>query len=354
MFYVSSFRLSTLAISYPGPNETITDSTPLIEGVAPPGTTLKVLIDRRDFGRDRLIGETTADATGAWSIQVTDALTTDAHRVYAVAMDGNLERSLATENEFRVGPVAVPSPDSSIANSALSISWAGTVVTMWAGHFAHVDLSAVDSDCVSFASALQAALVDAGFASALVTYSTATHQYTLVNGGAPFAISFAIGGAGTRMARTLGFTSGGTNTAHTSTVRPYYVIVPALDARSGYSGLAAGDVSTRAESSDGRGFVIGPSRRRARASWEHLHEPRSAVFAYDASSDAPWTWQHLWEHAGPRSSLIYIEPEAGDPEPAGVWQLRNPDWTPDTHQRQYQDADMAWRIRVEATRLGDA
>lgn len=234
-----------------------------------------------------------------------------------------------------------------------TITWGGTGVSITSGHYAHVSFASVDSTCTAFAAALQAALVTAGFASATVSYSTTTHAYTLANGGGSFTIAFPGTTAGTVMKRILGFSTGATATSHTSDVRPYYVIVPRLDARSAYTGLRHAQRSMRKEADDGRGYVARSTRAVVTAQWEHQHEPVAAVHAYAATSAVPWTWEHLWEHAGPTQELVSITPESGDPEPAGVWQLRIPDWDDSTHERQYRDADFAWRIRVDAVRLGD-
>lgn len=234
-----------------------------------------------------------------------------------------------------------------------TITWSGTDVTISSGRYAHVSMASIESACVAFATTLQAALVTAGFASATVSYSTTTHAYTLSNGGGSFAIAFPGTTAGTNAKRILGFTAGATATSHTSTVRPYYVIVPRLDARSSYSGLRHASRSTRKESDDGRGYVARSTAAVVTGQWEHQHEPVAATHAYAASSSAPWTWEHLFEHAGPWQEYVLVSPESGDPEPAGVWQLRTPDWDESTHERQYRDADFAWRIRIDATRLGD-
>lgn len=233
-----------------------------------------------------------------------------------------------------------------------TITWSGTGVSVSSGRYAHVSMTSIESTCTAFATSLQAALVTAGFASATVSYSTTTHRYTLSNGGGSFAIAFPGTTAGTLMKRILGFSTGATATSHTSDVRPYYVIVPALDARSAYTGLAHAERSVRKESDDGRGYVARPSSPVVQAQWEHQHEPLAAVHSYAATSAVPWTWQHLWEHAGPWQEFIAIGLESGDTEPEGVWQLRVPDWTPATHERQYRDADFSWKIRVDATRLG--
>ena len=234
---------------------------------------------------------------------------------------------------------------------SLSMVFDGATVTLSTGRFAHVSFATYDASCTAFAAALQAALVTAGKASATVSYSTTTHAYTLSNGGGSFAISFSVGGAGTRMARVLGFTTGATATSHVSTVRPYYVIVTALDARVSYGGLADVEMGERRQADDGRGYVLTPTTVPQEGMWEHHHEPRAAVYDYAASSSAPWTWSHFFRHCGPWQEYFTVGLEAGDPEPAGVWQLRKTRFDRSTHERQWKDADIAWRIRIDAVRL---
>lgn len=233
----------------------------------------------------------------------------------------------------------------------LTITWSGTDVSVTSGHYCHVTLASYASTCTAFAAALQAALVTAGFASATVSYSTTTHAYTLSNGGGSFAIAFTAGSAGTRMARVLGFTTGATATSHTSTVRPYYVIVPQHDGRSRYPGLRDEERTVRRRSDAGLGLAIGPSTSVVTAQWEHWFETLASTFEYAASSSAPWTWEHFWRHAGRWQEYVLIGMPSGDTEPRGVWQLTTPDFAQSTHERQFADGNFAWKIRFSGTRL---
>lgn len=233
----------------------------------------------------------------------------------------------------------------------LTITWASTDVSVTSGHFCHVSLASYDSACTGFAAALQAALVTAGFASATVSYSTTTHAYTLSNGGGSFSIAFTAGSAGTRMARVLGFTAGATATSHTSTVRPYYTILPYIDGRSRFPGLYHEERTTRRVADDGRGYATGPTEPLVSGMWEHWHEPLARIFEYAASSSYPWTWEHFWKHAGVYQEYVLFQPETGSSEPRGVWQLNVPNFAASTHERQFSDGDFAWKIRFSGTRL---
>jgi hypothetical protein len=235
-----------------------------------------------------------------------------------------------------------------------TMTWDGTSVSVATGRFAHV-LMAADGNTVAdeFAAALQAACVAAGKASATVSYSTTTHAYTLSNGGGSFAISFPGTSAGSVMAQILGFTAGATATSHTSTVRPYYVVVPAIDGRSRYTGLRHEQRTTRRQADDGRGYAVGPSVPVVVGQWEHWHEPLAAVFNYAATSAVPWTWEALWLHAGRWQELVLVQPLTADAEPAGVWQMRTPDFDESTHERQFPDGNFAWKVRFSGVRLGD-
>lgn len=236
---------------------------------------------------------------------------------------------------------------------AATMTWDGTTVTVDAGRYAHV-LMAVDGVTVAdeFAAALAAAAVEAGEATASVSYSTTTHAYTLSNGGGSFAIAFPGTTAGALMAALLGFTAGATATSHTSTVRPRYVIVPLIDGRSRYTGLRHEQTTTRRQSDDGRGFTLGRTQPVVVGQWEHWHEPLAAVFDYAATSAVPWTWEALWLHAGRWQEFVLVTPHTADTEPPGVWQLRTPDFDDSTHERQFPDGDFAWKVRVSGVRLG--
>lgn len=234
-----------------------------------------------------------------------------------------------------------------------TITWGGSAVSVSTGHYCHLDLSDYDSACTSFAAALQAAAVAAGFASALVTYSHTAHAYTLRNGGGAFALAFPSSTAGALMARILGFdpTTSASATSHTGTVRPYYVIVPSKDGRSRYSGLRQVARSMRRQADDGRGFSLSTSDAVYTGQWEHWHESLAATFTHSATSSVPWTWEHLWTHAGRWQEYVLVQPDAENPEPPGIWQLTTPDFDESTHERHYADGDFAWKIRIAAVRL---
>jgi hypothetical protein len=233
-----------------------------------------------------------------------------------------------------------------------TMTFAGFSVSVSSGRYAHLDLSSYDSACTSFAAALQAAAVTAGATNALVVYSRAAHTYTLSNGGGSFTITFGATTAGKVMQRILGFTVlTSTGASHTSGVRPYYVLVPAIDGRSRYTALRHEARSTRRQTDDGRGYVNGPTEPVYSGRWEHWHEPLAAVFAYAASPSAPWTWEHLWLHAGRWQEYLFIRPDADCTEPPGIWQLTMADFDESTHERQFTDGDFAWKIRLDATRL---
>ena len=234
-----------------------------------------------------------------------------------------------------------------------SITWSGTTVTVSTGHYCHVDLTSVLTTCTSFASGLQAALIAAGFANASVSYDTADHTYLLSNGGGSFTIAFPGTTAGTNMKQVLGFSAGATATSHTSDVRPYYTIVTAHDGRSRYTGLRREQSTIRKVADDGWSYALGPTTVPMGGQWEHWHEPLAAVYDYAAEASAPWTWQALWDHAGGWQEPVFVHLPTTDPEGDGVWLLRRPDFDDSTHERQFPDGDFAWKIRIDATRLGD-
>lgn len=234
-----------------------------------------------------------------------------------------------------------------------TMTWDGTTVSVTTGRYAHEQIVVGSTLAESFASALQAAAIAAGEAGAVATYSNTTHAYTLSNGGGSFAIAFPSSAAGALMASILGFTTGATATSHTSTIRPAYVLVPEIDGRSRYTGLRHEQRTTRRQSDDGRGFALGPTSPVVVGQWEHWHEPLASVFSYAASAAEPWTWEALWLHAGRWQEFLLISAPPGDSEPAGVWQLKTPDFDESTHERQFPDGDFAWKVRFFGVRLGD-
>lgn len=185
-------------------------------------------------------------------------------------------------------------------------------VQITTGAFGHTDISGVDSDFTDFASELETALND-GTSSAdtyTVTWNGTT-GYEIAYGGEGFALAFSTvttAAEGTRMAQILGFSGDASSaTSQTSDVRPYYVIIPAIQGRSMMSDEYEPD-SIMYESTADDGSVRQVSRETSEiwSDWTQTAETTAApssfsaagtyVFERQATSAIPWTYQHAWEH----------------------------------------------------------
>lgn len=195
------------------------------------------------------------------------------------------------------------------------------------GELAHTDMaSAVDhrgntpsrlASIQVFAAVLQAAL-NAGTAGAgayTVAWDPETF-YTVTYSAGAFSMDFrsaTIGAGGPRAASALGFTSGALisgSSSYASSVRPFYLLIPAAMGRTGVSpDRADSGVATDAATDGG---VYGQTSRSSVAinkEWVQAgedetvigavayDEPGTAVHAYKATAAAPWSYQHAWDHA---------------------------------------------------------
>lgn len=169
--------------------------------------------------------------------------------------------------------------------------------TVAASTYAHTDLSAVmgASKYTAFATAVQTAL-NAVVAGWTVSYSTTTHAYTISHATA-FTLTWT-GDAGKNLQRALGFAATvGSTTSATSTVRPYYVIVPAITARSQVSDVyEPDDVVKEAVSDGGSSFAISKDTTETLSDWEQQMESASATLARSAVAAVPWTWEAFFKH----------------------------------------------------------
>ncbi len=129
-----------IAVTITSPTEgaTIADSTPTITGSAAPGAMVEVQVD------GALVGTVTADATGAWSLTLTEPLADGAHTVAVTATDdaGDTTQAQVTfsvdADEMSGEPLVItsPAPGAQITGPTITVSGTGTpgaMVTVTAG-----------------------------------------------------------------------------------------------------------------------------------------------------------------------------------------------------------------------------
>jgi hypothetical protein len=222
--------------------------------------------------------------------------------------------------------------------------------TVAADTYSHTDLSAVmgTGEYTAFAAAVQTALnvVAAGWT---VSYSTTTHAYTISNATA-FTLTWT-GDAGKNLQRALGFTASvGSTTSATSTVRPYYVIVPAITARSQVSDVyEPDDIVKEAVSDGGSSFAISKDTTETLSDWEQQMESRTATLARAAVAAVPWTWEAFFKHCRGAYPFRLVD---GSTSTVHTLREKGAAFTGTTRRRVAVDYDDLWIIMLMTRDLG--
>lgn len=184
-------------------------------------------------------------------------------------------------------------------------------VRIASGHLAHTSIAGVVPGVTAFATTLQTALNDATAPGTYTVAYSATTGYTIARTSATFDFDFTSGIAaaeGTRMRQILGFAGGdGGAGSYSSTVRPHYIILPSIQARSTMSDeYEPGDITSESVADDGSDYQVSRDTAEIWSDWTQQAEteagPATAfadgtlVFKRQATAAAPWTYQHAWEH----------------------------------------------------------
>jgi hypothetical protein len=240
------------------------------------------------------------------------------------------------------------------AIGTFSVVVGGTVgsgtATVTASTYSHTDLSSVTgtNTYTAFATAVQTAL-NAVVAGWTVSYSTSTYAYTISHATA-FTLTWT-GTGGTNLQRALGFTATvGSTTSATSTVRPYYVIVPAISARSQVSDVyEPDDIVSEAVSDGGTSFAISKDTTETFSDWEQQMESASATLARSAVASVPWTWEAFFKHCRGAYPFRLV-----DGSTSTVHKLREKGaaFTGTTRRRVAVDYDDLWIIMLMTRDLG--
>ena len=240
------------------------------------------------------------------------------------------------------------------AIGTFSVVIGGTVgsgtATVTASTYSHTDLSSVTGTgtYTAFATAVQAAL-NAVVAGWTVSYSTSTYAYTISHATA-FTLTWT-GTGGTNLQRALGFTATvGSTTSATSTVRPYYVIVPAISARSQVSDVyEPDDIVKEAVSDGGTSFAIAKATTETLSDWEQQMESASATLARSAVAAVPWTWEAFFKHCRGAYPFRLVD---GSTSTVHTLREKGAAFTGTTRRRVAVDYDDLWIIMLMTRDLG--
>ena len=185
-------------------------------------------------------------------------------------------------------------------------------VRLTSGTYCHTDISTVDADFTDFAAALQSALQagTAGAGTYAVTWNGTT-GYTIAYTAGNITLSFTTvttAAEGTLMRQILGYSGNKSGAAsHASDVRPYYLIIPAIQGRTEMSDeYETGEMMRESSADDGTTYQISRDSSEIWSDWTQAAETETAPSSYSSAgtfiykrlgtSAAPWTYQHAWEH----------------------------------------------------------
>lgn len=146
--------------------------------------------------------------------------------------------------------------------------------------------------------ALQVAADDTHVA---VTLSPTTGLYTIYNtvGGTTFTLAFSHA-AGARLFGFATLTRSAAN-SHTSDCVPTYTVLSSQPLTTPKTSKPTpnyepGDIATRAAGDDARGYGVSRYASPLMRAWTQEFETKERTFRLSATTAAPWTFQHLFEH----------------------------------------------------------
>lgn len=210
----------------------------------------------------------------------------------------------------------------SIGTVAIKVTDDGgtSTVSLTSGTYAHTSISSVVPGYTAFSAALKAALdADSTLSGTYTVTWNGTTGYTIsVTGSSSLTLSFATTTAahGTRMQRILGFSADQSGaTSYSSDVRPYFMIIPAIQGRSELSDeyeppdIAMEDVAddgtaeltSRYEGDDesdddGEVWLDWTQNAETETGPSVFSGEGTFVFKRQATSAVPWTYQHAFKH----------------------------------------------------------
>lgn len=242
--------------------------------------------------------------------------------------------------------------DAEATPMAVAVAGPGSgTATVASARFCWTSLSAIgqlNSEYTSLATAIQTALnsVVAGFT---VSYSTSTHLVTISH-ASTFSLTFS-GTSGTNLRNTLGFTGNKSgSTSYVGDVRPYYVMVPDISARSMFSDVyEPDDIVVEAVADDGEAFGVDKDTSELWCDWMQSHEPKAATLQRSAASSAPWTWEHFFKHLRMLHPFYVLD---GSSSTAHRLRASGAGFNSNVRRRVTEDLDAYWNIYFQTRDLG--
>ena len=199
-----------------------------------------------------------------------------------------------------------------------------------------------------FAAALQSALnaVVAGFT---VVWSSTTYLFTISH-TSTFSLTFT-GTSGTNLQRALGITTNvsGTN-SYTSTVRPYYVIVPTISGRSSFTDVyESNEIVEEAVSDGGTPYGVAQDTNELYCDWMQQCESKEATLLRAAVVATPWTWEHFVKHCRAQHPFLVVD---GASQTVHKLRAESASFNDTTRARVTLDYDDLWNLNFRTRDLG--
>lgn len=190
--------------------------------------------------------------------------------------------------------------------------------TIATGNYGHTSIASVDSNFTDFATALKTEMDADNPGSATVTVTwNGTTGYTLTPSSGTLALNFTTTtvAQGTLMRRILGFDANADTSAaasQSSTMRPYYMVIPAQAGRTNVTDEYEPEGITReSKADDGSVYQLSKSTSEILTDWDQVAEIETAPATFSdqgtqvykrqadgegTADDVAWTYQHAFEH----------------------------------------------------------
>ena len=182
-----------------------------------------------------------------------------------------------------------------------------------------------------------------------VTWSSTTYAFTIAYSGGNFGMTLTGTDAAARMGRLLGFSANASGAAsYTSTRTPYYVLALAKEGPADYSRDYEVSGQTKRQASAGaRAFSIGPRRYERRTKFDLQFNTLASTFADKATASAPWTYEHLVQHARCHEPIVLAYSAE-----SLVYKLVKGEFDEDARKSVWGDYHGRWHLGVEGQVLG--
>lgn len=242
----------------------------------------------------------------------------------------------------RIGVFSVPVTDADGSRTA----------TVTASTYCHTDISSAATGYSDFATAVATAL-NAGATGTPwgVAWTLADHYTLTYSGTATLSFSSA---ANDNMAHALGFNTGvnygftsGFPT-QTSPLTPYYHLDLSRDGVSDYSRPyeKAGQLK-RQMSTAGNAYSLGPATYEKHVDFQIGFQSLATVFAAEATSTVPWTYEDLLEHARAWEPILLHTTTIDD-----VFKMREAEFSEDARKPVWSNYHSKWHLKVRGQFLG--